>query len=308
MGSTSPREIQNVALAGATGNVGSNVLNALVGLDRFHITVLTRKEGASLPAGVTVKVADFTSVEALTEILKGQDAVIDTTSSPESQTPINLINAAAAAGVYRYITSDFGFDPLNPKVANLPVFGRKAASLKEARAANEKTGMTYTAVATGPFLDWNLRNRFSGIDLSAKKVQFFDEGANKIPWTTLEAVGKGVAAVLVHPEETENRPVYISSVVKSQREVVELAKEALGADGWEITKLDMDGVFKKAMEGFKAGDYSRQTMAPMIQYGSAREDYIRPWEKDDNALLGIEPMTDDELKALIKDLATASGK
>jgi uncharacterized protein YbjT (DUF2867 family) len=288
--------------------VGSNVLNALVELNRFHITVLTRKDGASFPAGVTVKVADFTSVEALTEILKGQDAVIDTTSSPEIQTPINLINAAAAAGVYRFVTSDFGGDPLNSKIASLPVFARKAASFRAAKAANEKTGMTYTAVATGSFLDWNLQYRFLGIDVFDKKVQFFDEGTNRIPWTTLKTIGKAVAAVLVHPKETENRPVYISSIVKSQREVVEVAKEALGVDGWEFTNIDMDALFQTAMERFKAGDYSRQTIGAMIQYSTAKADYSRPWTKDDNALLGLEPMTDEELKALIKELVAAGRK
>jgi uncharacterized protein YbjT (DUF2867 family) len=288
--------------------VGSNVLNALIDLNRFNITVLTRKEGASFPAGVTARVADFTSVEALTEILKGQDAVVDTTSSMEIQTPINLINAAAAAGVYRYITSDFGMDPLNPKVASLPVFARKAASFRAAKEAHERTGMTYTAVTTGAFLDWNLQNRFAGIDPFDKKVQWFDEGTHVVPWTTLESIGKAAAAVLVHPAETENRPVYVSSIVKSQKEVVQAAKEALGADGWETTHIDMEALFQQAMEGFKAGDYSGQTMGPMIQYSMANPDYSGPWDKDDNALLGVTAMTDGELKELIKELVAAGGK
>ncbi|KAB5575520.1 isoflavone reductase family protein CipA [Coniochaeta sp. 2T2.1] len=308
MGSVTPREIKNVALAGATGSVGSNVLNALLELNRFNITVLTRKEGTSFPAGVTARVADFTSVPALTELLKGQDAVIDTTASTEAQTPVNLINAAAAAGVYRYITSDYGMDPLNPKVAALPVFARKAASFKAAQAAHERTGMTYTAVATGPFLDWNLRNRFSGIDLFGKKVNFFDDGTHRLPWTTLKAIGKAAAAVLVHPEETANRPVYVSSFVKSQADIVELAKDVLGADGWEVTHTDMDALFRGAMERLKAGDYSRATMGPMIQYASAKDEYSAPWVKDDNALLRVEPMSDEGLKGLIKELVTEGGK
>lgn len=285
--------------------MGANVLNALIELDRFNITVLARKEGGSFPDGVTVKVADYTSVVALTSLLRGQDAVVDTTSSPDVQTPVNLITAAAAAGVYRYITSDYGMDPLHPKVASLPVFARKAVSLQTAKEAAERTGMTYTAIATGPFLDWNLREAFSGIDVFNKKIQLFDEGTHRIPYTTLKAIGRAAAAVLVHPRETENRPVYVSEVVKSQAEIVEVAKTVLGAEGWETEKLDMDPIFKKAMENFAAGDYSRGTFGAMIQYASAKPEYSGPWEKDDNALLGIEPMSDEELGVLIKGIAAA---
>jgi saccharopine dehydrogenase-like NADP-dependent oxidoreductase len=52
-----------------------------------------------------VKVVDFTSVEALSAAMAGQDAVIDTTFSPEVATPLRLIDAAAKAGVYRLFVS-----------------------------------------------------------------------------------------------------------------------------------------------------------------------------------------------------------
>jgi uncharacterized protein YbjT (DUF2867 family) len=288
--------------------VGSNVLKALIDLNQFNITILTRKEGASLPAGVAVKVVDFSSVESLSTVLKGQDAVIDTTSSMEFQTPLNLINAAAVAGVYRFITSDFGMDPTNPNVASLPVFGRKAASFGEVKAVSEKTGMTWTTVSTGPFLDWNLQNRSFGIDLIDKKIRLPNDGTHVLPWTTLESIGKATAAVLAHPKETENRPVYVSSIEKSQKEVAELAKEALGPDGWQTTTIDVETAFQKAMADFKAGIYNMQTFGPMILYASARKEYSGPWEKDDNALLGVKRMTNEELKALIKDIASTGNK
>jgi hypothetical protein len=226
----------------------------------------------------------------------------------ETQTPVNLINAAAAAGVVRFITSDFGFDPLNPKVAALPVFGRKAASLQAAREAHDRTGMTYTVVATGPFLDWNLRTAFSGIDLFGRKIQWFDDGAHVVPWTTLKSIGEATAAVLLHPAETENRPVYVSSVVKSQKDIVAAAKHVLGADGWESTTIDMDALFQRVMEAFRGGDYSGETMIPMIHYAMSKPEYSGPWAKDDNELLGVEAMTDEGLESLIKELVAAGGK
>ena len=75
------------------------MLDALVDA-KFNVTVLTRKQ-ASFPAGVEVKIVDYNSPESLKAAVKGQDAVIDTTQSDDSETPIRLIEASAAVGVYR---------------------------------------------------------------------------------------------------------------------------------------------------------------------------------------------------------------
>ena len=281
------------------------MLNALVALGKFNITVLSRQEGASLPAGVAIKVVDYTSVESLTESLKGFDAVIDTTSPQDIKVPLNLIDATAAAGVYRFIPSDFGMDPTNAHVQTLPVFGRKHAAFEHLQQKAKESGLTWTVVANGSFLDWNLKVGFMGIDLSNKKVNLFDDGNNVNPWTTLETIGKATAAVLLHPEETENRTVYISSVTKSQKQMVDLAKEALGPDGWETSNLDMAKVFEKAIADFKAGIYTMQVFGDMIRYAVSSPDYAAPWPKDDNALLGVHSMSDDEVKDLIKQLASS---
>ena len=48
-----------------------------------------------------MKAADFTSIEDLAAAaITGQDAVIDTTFSPEIDAPLRLIEAAVKAGVY----------------------------------------------------------------------------------------------------------------------------------------------------------------------------------------------------------------
>ena len=54
----------------------------------FNITVLSRSVAASLPIGLTAKVVDFGSVTALSEVLQGQDTVVDAISSPDPSVPI----------------------------------------------------------------------------------------------------------------------------------------------------------------------------------------------------------------------------
>lgn len=62
--------------------------------------MLTRSP-KEFPAGVTVKVVDFNSTESLSVAIQGQDAVVDNTFTQDVETPLRLIDAAAASGVYR---------------------------------------------------------------------------------------------------------------------------------------------------------------------------------------------------------------
>lgn len=66
----------------------------------FNVTVLSRT-AKEFPAGVTVKVVDFGSTESLSAAIQGQDAVIDNTFTEDPETPLRLIDAAAASGIYR---------------------------------------------------------------------------------------------------------------------------------------------------------------------------------------------------------------
>lgn len=78
----------------------------MLAVKEFNVTVLSRSP-KSFPAGAQIKVVDFTSIEDLSTALIGQDAVIDTTSSPDVATPLRLIEAAAKAGVYRLFVNTF---------------------------------------------------------------------------------------------------------------------------------------------------------------------------------------------------------
>lgn len=83
------------------------VLNALLNLE-FNVTVLSRSS-KPLPAAASVKIVDFTSVESLSAAIAGQDAVIDATFSPDVETLLRLIDAAAENGVYRLFVNHLPF-------------------------------------------------------------------------------------------------------------------------------------------------------------------------------------------------------
>ncbi|KAJ6139996.1 hypothetical protein N7471_006482 [Penicillium samsonianum] len=293
--------IKNVVLAGASGNVGARVLDALLDLE-FNVTVLSRSS-KPFPTGVRVKVVDFTSVEDLSAAFAGQDAVIDTTFSPEVDTPLRLIEAAAKAGVYRFITSDFGLDPKLPGVHDIPVFGRKKVSYEAVKKQAADNRLTYTLVACGAFLDWGLSTGFAGLNFQEKTAWIFGDGNNVVPWTTLEDVGKATANVLLHPHETLNRPIYVHSVFMSQNQLFGAAKEALGNEGWTATYNDMEPLFQKALADLKSGNISDATFVVQIQYCLATKALAHPWERDDNALAGLEEWSQEKVKVLIQTIA-----
>ncbi|KAF7590222.1 hypothetical protein BBP40_003153 [Aspergillus hancockii] len=297
--------IKNVAIAGASGNVGARVLRALLDLE-FNVTVLSRNS-KPFPTAARVQVVDFTSVESLSAAIAGQDAVIDTTFSPDIETPLRLIDAAAENGVYRFITSDFGLDPDLPGVHDMPVFARKKASYEAVKRHAAHNRLTYTLVACGAFLDWGISSGFAGLDLQEKKAFIFGDGNNVVPWTTLDDVGRATANVLLHPQETLNRPVYVHSVFMSQNQILGATKEVLGNEGWKTTYNDMKPLLENALADLKAGNISASTFEVQIKYCIATRALAHPWARDDNSLLGLEEWDLEKVKRLIQTIANIAG-
>ncbi|KAJ0115084.1 isoflavone reductase family protein [Diaporthe amygdali] len=296
------RTIQKVALTGATGNVGAPILKNLL-RNNFQVTVLTRSADHAFPNGVNVHVVDYSSSASLESALRGCDACVDANLT-QDDTPIRLMNAAAAVGVYRYIPSDYSLDPFNPKLNALPVFAMKDARDRHLfKVCEQSSGsMTWSIVCNGPFLDWNLRTGFKGIDLYNKKATIMGTGTNKHPWTMLDDVGKAVAGILLKPVETENRPVFVYSVVKSDEEMLKLAQEALGSDAWVVKTVDPQATFDKAVADLKAGIINMQVFGDMIRFSNTQPDMAHPWHSPDNELLGVQEMSDDEVQVIIKSI------
>ncbi|EEU41141.1 uncharacterized protein NECHADRAFT_83260 [Fusarium vanettenii 77-13-4] len=227
------RQIKNVALAGPNGNVGSNILKALIEANVFNITVLLREQASAFPDGITAKVVDFTSVDSLAEAVKGQDAVIDATVGPNPRVSLNLIEASLASQIYHFVPSEFTSDPNDVKTRALPLFQGKRTVHEYIQKLGREEKITFTILSTGAFLDWNLNNGFMFIDLANKEINLMNDGEIVIPWTLLPVAGKATVNALLRTDETVNKTCYVYNIQKSQKELAELAKEALGDDGWQ---------------------------------------------------------------------------
>lgn len=134
--------------------MGRPILEELVAAG-FNVTALTRASSTStFPEGVTVKKVDFESSDSLEEAFAGQDAVVSAiaTVAVGGQRPI--IDAALAAGVKRYIPSEFGVNTrLTPGTTIGKILAGKVGVVDYLKT-KESPDFSWTGVSTGMFFDW----------------------------------------------------------------------------------------------------------------------------------------------------------
>lgn len=252
---------------------------------------------------MTVKEVDYASVPDLTAALKGQDALVNATYIADAIPQINLIDSAIAAGVYRYLPSEYGIDTNKPEIGTLPIFEAAYAALKHIheKCAVSNSVTTYTEIHTGGFLDWCFETGFLGILPREKAVTIYDEGDNATAYTTMEWAGKAVVAVLTHPDQTVNRGVFVANTYSSQQRLLALAKEAIGEDGWTIRYKSTDEMLAASYAKLECGDIDLESLLDFIRVADMK--FETKWEKDDNELLGIPRFSDEEIKEVIKKYA-----
>ncbi|KAH7388957.1 hypothetical protein BKA64DRAFT_735099 [Cadophora sp. MPI-SDFR-AT-0126] len=299
--------IKNVAVVGASGNLGAPVLKAILDSGKFNVTVITRPVSKStFPSEVKVIKADYTSVDSLTSALKGQDAVVSTVGTDGFQGQAILIDAAIAAGVKRILPSEFGSDYSNPKSAALPVFGYKVAIRKHledkiAAGAN----ITYTYVVNSLFLDWGIDVGFL-LDLKSAEPKLYNGGEYIFSTTTLASVGQAVVGVLSHPEETKNRTVYVQDLVISQKRVLELAQKVAPEKKWTPVNASLQDLEKWAYGKLAEGDYSMPVMLSFINVGMFQDGYGSRFEKLDNELLGVTGKTEADVENMLRKVLASN--
>jgi len=297
--------ITKVALAGASGSLGRPVLEHLLG-SNFTVTVLTREDSTStFPDGVKVVKVDYTSEEALTAALQGQDALISTLATEVVSSQDILIKAAIAARVYRIIPSEFGSDTFLTANKKLPVYHQKIAiqKLLEESVKDTNGEVTYTFVLNSIFLDWAINYGFL-IDAKNKKLVLYDGGETPYSTTPLHAIAKGVVGVLKHPEETANRAVRIHGAVLTQKRLLKLGKEALGEDGWTVTESSTEDGMKEGFEIFKLEPGKVMEWAlKMLESAVFSNQHTPEFAEVDNKLLGVPDVDAAEIIGYIKHAA-----
>jgi uncharacterized protein YbjT (DUF2867 family) len=135
--------------------MGAPVVKALLE-SGFDVMAITRQQSTAMfPAGVTVRKVDTASTDALTEALKGQDAVVSTVGTAAASDQKTIIDAAVAAHVKRFIPSEFGY---NTREARGTILGGLLKAKIETvdyliELSQKHDWFTWTGLSTGTLFD-----------------------------------------------------------------------------------------------------------------------------------------------------------
>jgi len=287
----------------ATGNLGPAILNQLLEAG-FKVTVLTRKSSShTFPSHVTAIPVDYESLDSLTNALQGQEAVVSTLASAALANQVLLVKAAAEAHVKRFIPSEFGSNTLNEKTSALPVFKDKITVQDALKKEADSGGMTYTLICTGPFLDWGMA---VGLIMSVKEksISLYDGGHRIFSSTSLPTIGKTVASVLKHLEQTKNRAIYVQDTATTLRKLAAMGKKATGAEGWREDTVSIDELAAQAWAELKKDQPNPGNFVfNFIKMSIWGEGYGSHFERTDNKLLGIKEMSDAEVQNVVNSQA-----
>ncbi|KAH6951813.1 hypothetical protein DER45DRAFT_388328 [Fusarium avenaceum] len=249
--------IQNVAVVGGSGLLGSKVVSSLLNAG-FDITVITRNEStATFPSKVTVKRVDITSLESIKKAITGLDAVVSTVTTAATGQQKVIIDAAIAARVPRFIPSEFGIPSRENRDTKI---GRLlAAKIQNTdyliELAKKHEWFSWTGLSNGLFLDAGLRNERGFVNIRERKFRLVDSGNEPYSTSTLAFIGDAVAAILKKPDETANKYLDIAGVTTTQNEVLQLVEQITG-DKFEVSGISSAELEKTGDEKIARGDFS----------------------------------------------------
>ncbi|KAH7090245.1 isoflavone reductase family protein [Paraphoma chrysanthemicola] len=246
--------IKNVIIIGAGGNLGPSILKAFLS-SSFNTTVLSREGSTStFPSGVKVVRANYDSVDSLKKAFEGQDAVVSLVAGHVLGDQNKLIDAAIAAGVKRFIPSEFGSNTPDARTrAIVPVFEAKVGTVNYLKSKEKE--ISWSSVITGPFFDWGLKVGFLGFNGADKTATLFDNGAATFSTTNLATIGSAVVKTLEHADATKNQYIYVSGFQTTQKQILEVAEKVTGAK-WTVNHATAKGTIEEGRAKLAKQDFS----------------------------------------------------
>jgi uncharacterized protein YbjT (DUF2867 family) len=241
-------------VAGATGNLGSRIVNALHQRGA-QVRALVRPETdpakvASLTSrGVDVQRVEFADHAALTRACEGASAVVSVVAGLRDaiiDTQTQLLNAAVAAGVPRFIPSDFSSD----YTQQAPGANRNFDLRREFQARLDQAPLAATSILNGAFAEV-LTYNIPLLDFKQQQVGYWEDADWQIDFTTMDDTAAFTAAAALDP--TTPRFLRIASFQPSPRALVTLAEQA-GRGNFKLVRLGSRADLAAAIQHTRAAN------------------------------------------------------
>ncbi|KAF9289830.1 hypothetical protein BGZ68_008553 [Mortierella alpina] len=277
-----PHSTATIAVAGATGTLGSPITKALLAAG-YRVKILTRGTAANdklteFQSSGAIVVFDAFSGNNLVTALHGVDIVVSAVGSDFYSSQVPLIDAAKAAGVKRFVPSEFGMD--NIKYTKLNDLHPILVDKGKIRDYIEKSGMEHTYIFNGIFAEYLPA---FGFDVKKKTATIHVPPTTRASMSLLADVGRFTALALASPR-SRNATLHVASYTGTMQEYVQLFEQATGSK-WKIVQ-DFDARERIA----KSGDPS-QMFADFVAYAHSRTEF----DATDNAALGFQPTPINEI-------------
>lgn len=249
-----------ILVAGATGNLGERICRELVKRD-IRVRALVRNSTSEekldhlKDLGVEVVQADLSDLQKLTAICVGVTCVVSALAGLHDvivDTQRHLLNAAVAAGVPRFIPSDFCTD-----FTNIPEGENRNFDLrKEFHVLLAKSPVQATSIFNGAFADI-LRYNTPLFDTKKKTVAYYDGKEDwKIDFTTMDDTAAFTAAAAL--DETSPRYLNIASFSISPDDLVRLSGQS-GAEPFKLLNMGSMEGFSEYNKAARAADPKGET-------------------------------------------------
>jgi len=221
--------MKTILVAGATGNLGGKMAKHLLGKGVRVRAVLRKQKDRSVinglvKMGAEVIELDMTNMEEMTRACKDIDCVLSALSGLREviiDTQKTLVDAAVAAGVPRFIPSDFSIDFRNFVMGN----NRNLDLRKEFYAYLNLQPIKSTTIFNGALMDL-LKTNMPLIMKKQKRILCWGNRDQKMEFTHSEDIAAFTADVCL--DETSPRHLFIAGSVLSCNDFVKLLSEITG--------------------------------------------------------------------------------
>ncbi|WP_232342235.1 NmrA family NAD(P)-binding protein [Hymenobacter negativus] len=226
---TPPPTSALIVLAGATGDLGSRIAREL--LKRGATVRALVRSGNIKPEvtelqdlGAEIATVDFNSVMALTKACAGAACVVSALSGLREvivDTQKRLLDAAVAAGVPRFIPSDYCID-----YTKLPAGSNRNLDLRrEFNQRLDQAPIQATSILNGMFTDL-LTGQAPVVLFGIKRVLYYGDADQPLDFTTIANTAEFTAAAALDP--TTPRYLRVAGEVASIRGLQQAATAATG--------------------------------------------------------------------------------